>query len=988
MRLKIINLGAVALLMTLAHGLTASQATAPQTLSNSFEFRYFDTDPAANGETDFKGPTAVFDTDQRIEFLRQYAEFAKEFFNDPDLDKQVVTDAEVHNLLSNLKPQPLPKVRKKIPLKKCKCAGYKEGLTQQRRRELSKWRNIEGVCIKDAALILVNQKVRLQQAFALQSWRFSVQFKARPPATTERQTFSLSENDTVVVTVGFNDSGRIFYRSGKSEFQLHPCTADAWSEFKIEVDLAHDTGRYNFYLDGELKADHVKLNNSTNHGINTFSVEGTKNLTLDDILITGHAPTGDVKMPYTITTLLDESFEPPPRIEGWNRLEYDDTAWQTAQLPKVHGGERFAGEGLYLRKTIGLGDFTRAALNIETLDPSGQIWVNGRSVATLKNRHPARIDITEYLKPNDTNLVAVKIDHFHVRTPMHHTPSDFNIGWFVGRMSLDLTAQTYIDDVFLYAKNVSNPAHVNARIRIENKTAKPFDGTVTVGLYDWLPNESSVPAATAEFPAKIPAAGYRLLENTISVPEPRLWSCENPNLYKIEVTLKNASAEPIDDYAFTTGLRTISQRGGAFRINTRHEMLNGAQIMGFRLPIDKIAAWNRCPPIEWLAKELLMIKKMNGNMMRVHVHAWQDPARGVNDPRLAEIGDQLGIMFIWTTTAWIRTGTPWGVDFDGYPRYMKQVYNHPSIVMWEAANHPNTFKKHDLAESNRFCEKVYDTIYPVDPSRLISLTSHIRHLHFGSDLGTINQQKNPITPAPAWTAPMVTRGNQDSITGYGKDWSVLRKWPDHYTKDFLESPHRAYFNFEHEESIAQPNWDLAKGKPWYHLQSYEWPYDKGSIGRLLTVRQWCESQAWQAFSAYESMKKQRILDYDGFSWCCLHGGPNTATYKKPLIDSLGHAKLAFYTNKMAFQKVLAGSSGVDVVYGPEDELSPIIMNLGPTRTVDLRILIKNTDNVAIETKSYPSINLAEGRTITRLPPFKPLFPSKAHYVIQYKILSR
>ena len=45
----------------------------------SFELRYFSNDPKADGETDFKGPTSVFDTEKRVEFLKTYAAFASDF---------------------------------------------------------------------------------------------------------------------------------------------------------------------------------------------------------------------------------------------------------------------------------------------------------------------------------------------------------------------------------------------------------------------------------------------------------------------------------------------------------------------------------------------------------------------------------------------------------------------------------------------------------------------------------------------------------------------------------------------------------------------------------------------------------------------------------------------------------------------------------------------------------------------------------------------
>ena len=186
------------------------------------------------------------------------------------------------------------------------------------------------------------------------------------------------------------------------------------------------------------------------------------------------------------------------------------------------------------------------------------------------------------------------------------------------------------------------------------------------------------------------------------------------------------------------------------------------------------------------------------------------------------------------------------------------------------------------------------TIASHDQSRLITPTTHWMHTHYGNYDGTIDYKGNPITPVPEYMAPQVTRGNQDAYSGYGAPWTNIREAPNAWAATCLAAKEKAYFNFEHEESAAQPNWELSKGKPWYLLQSYEWEYDEGSIGRRLTTDEWRASQAWQAFAAWESMKKQILLGYDGFSWCCLHGGANMGTYQKPLIDNLRHPKLAFY----------------------------------------------------------------------------------------------
>ncbi len=252
---------------------------------------------------------------------------------------------------------------------------------------------------------------------------------------------------------------------------------------------------------------------------------------------------------------------------------------------------------------------------------------------------------------------------------------------------------------------------------------------------------------------------------------------------------------------------------------------------------------------------------------------------------------------------------------------------------------------------------------------MISLTTYWTHTYYANYKGTVDYKGNDITPVPEYNAPMVTRGGQDAYSGYGSDWSKIRTMPNEFAASCLAANDKAYFNFEHEESIGQPNWELCKGKPWYLVQSYEWDYDKGSIGRRLTTAEWKASQGWQAFSAWESMKKQVLLGYDGFSWCCLHGGPNMGTYKKPLIDDLGHPKISWYVNRMIFQKIWAGSDNTDVVYGPGDKIVPVIHNLGEKHTVRLDIYLETGEGRPAGRKSFKDLHLEAGNTLKYLDGF-------------------
>lgn len=976
MRLKIFILSGVLLLNL--HNIFS------QELSSSFELRYFTKDPKANGVTDFHGPTEVFSTKDRINFLKEYALYAREYFLDPELNTKLAPQSEVNDFLGKFKKQPMPEVRKRIIPDNWRYLGYKDKQHEESINNISEWNYTEGVNIQNYLLTFTENEVRIKKEIPIQDWRMNFSLNIIETTGQEPFSFELKRSDKTIIKTGINSEGNFYYYSGKKIVKSIKCEEEKWYSINLEIDFLNL--RYNLYINGNLIADFVSFKTNSIKEADNIVINGGKGIYIDNIKGTGFKPGTNIRSPYFINTFINENFELKPEIKGWHLPDYDDSKWKGCYLPKVHGGERYEGESLYLRNRFYIGDFERINLKIETLDPGGEIWINGRIADVVKNRHPVNIDISRYCIKNSENLIAIKVNPNFSQSPVFHGPSDKNVGWFAGRIMIDITDKSYIEEVLVNAKSVNNPAIIRNRIRLVNEKQKAFKGFLRVRYYEWFPEDSENIIAETSFPVDIDPTARFEIDGNVLVNNPHLWSFDNPVLYKMEYVLLDSDNNPVDDFVITSGIRLIDQKGGTFRINEKPEMLNGAQIMGYRVPAENLALWNRCPPPEILAEELLMLKKMDANLLRIHVHFETYKADGVNDPRIAEMCDQLGIMLIWTTASWPRQGDYWNIDFEGLPKYIKQVYNHPSIVMWEATNHPWGVDKHDIKVSNRFYEEVWNTIYPLDRSRLISPTSHNLVTHFGNDEGTIDDAGNPIIAVREYTEDKITRGNQDSYTGYGKLWTELRTIPTAYHSDMLNSSSRAYFNFEHEESTAQPNWNLMKGKPWYQIPSYEWDYDKGSIGRRLDYNEWLESMAWQAFSAWESMKMQRLVDYDGFSWCCLHGGPNMGTYRKPLIDCLGHAKLAFYTNKMLFQRVVAGSANVDVVFGPEDLIEPVIMNLDEEKKVNFEILISDLKGKIIQKKIINDVILPEGRTVTKLPEFKPMLNNEGYYIIEYKVI--
>jgi len=963
-----------------------AQAVSAAPLAQAFEVRYFTTNVAANGETDFKGKTEFLNTEQRVDFLRAYAEYGRMFWRDPRLDKEVFPLAEARVRTQQIKPQPRPQVR--VRLLEDEWAWQGQPAPKSPKKEMV-WSSPDLRSEKGRLDFLKSAKVT-QPIEPVLNWRGRLQVQLDVSKTKEESTVALDQG----IVVGFDAKQRFFYVTGQK--RVFPAITVDSTSIALVVEVDFTTRRFNVKLNDKLVADYVAFSDPQVALGSQLKIHGAANLSIRQIYGAAYLKLdADPHYPYEVKTFIDEDFKKAPSLESWTQLDYNDAGWGKAALPIVHGGERQAGEDLLLRKTFVVenpGKWSQAVLNLETVVPSGVLYVNGKPFEVIRSPKPRQIDIRSALKPC-TNVIALQIDSYTVADSqvMTHTATDKNTGWFAGRIHLDLLKPEALDDVYVSTSRIA-PDEAEEKIEVTWHSARDgiFSGKLRISLAPWFPHEAA-PVVVEEISVQAVPQIENRVTHTLKVPKPKLWTADTPNLYVAKVELLDKAGAVLDDWSVTTGIRTVSQDGGVFRINGHPEILRAPLLFGCRTPVENIAKLDKCPPLENLVQELTMIKRMNGNGVRMSVH--DSKTGGINDPRIAEIADQMGLMLIWQTSAWLREGNVFGMDFDLLSADVHLVRNHPSIVIWQAGNH---LKWHGLENAMVAHRRIYDAITRWDQTRLIAPSADYRFLAPPNDAGTFDNNGKPIKIDAIWTAPLITRGSMDYVCGYGNTWTTLRKWPDYandekpllskpraYQRSFLESKERAYFNFEHDESIGQPNWSLIKGQPYYHVASYEADYDVGSIGRLLTFDEWDASQAWQALIAYESIKKMRLLDYDGFSWCCLRGGPNMATYQKPLIDYDGYAKLAFYAHNTVFQNTFAGSANVDVVYGPGDQITPVIFNLGEARKVSLTAQLQTPGSKIIETKNLGQFSLEAGRSFIRGTPFRFNQPSDGVYVVNY-----
>lgn len=644
------------------------------------------------------------------------------------------------------------------------------------------------------------------------------------------------------------------------------------------------------------------------------------------------------------------------------------------QLPIVLGTKENQDKELILRKSFYCPSGVECSLNVRALDPCGAVYINGKKVMETDDFQPFTLDITPYVRTGGNALELVVYPRAPETLYPWHRHNDYYNGWFC--LSADI-----VDSKTLGVKELTVTT-------LQSGAASKFNVKATVD------NASLCGKEYALFLTKIyPERGDTSLlkkgvvagniSDDFELPVD-LWDVDSPNLYSLRI-------EIYDDeqvYCATEtecGFRTVEQKQGAIFINGRKTVLKGALNMQFLPPYDEIPLNHVCPSDRQIIEQILAIKAMNGNCMRLHQLGY-----GCGDRRFARICDRLGIFLIWTTRLIdsienIKWTDTWK-QAKGYQTQMLEVINSPSIIMWEGSNECHA----ELAKVDLLFDSFVSAVKEVDESRLICPVSHLYYggglyggAHYYSDSGEFDEVGNAVRSSFGWTDKDVVRSAHTYclLLGYGEPWKRMVEQDWKWQNELFYNDEKAYLVSEYA-IIGRQNPDTEEAKAFINKDSYEFSDEKNALGFVFTDGEWELSQAYQAVCASLATKQLLKNDADGMLWCCLWGGANNASYLKPIVDFYGYTKLAFYSLKEAFQKTVAFNENPDILLGAEYTVKPVVCGIKETEPFDLTITVLSEQGEEIERKTYRNI-VGNGKAC--LTPFKPRWRGDGYYVLRYEI---
>ena len=317
------------------------------------------------------------------------------------------------------------------------------------------------------------------------------------------------------------------------------------------------------------------------------------------------------------------------------------------------------------------------------------LYINGKRVGYSQgSMTPAEFEISNFLVDGN-NKVDVVVYRYSDGTYLEDQDM-----WFLSGIYRDvyLHCQPKVSVFDFFAYPSLDESYVNGSVNLQVDISNDDDAEgyleLEVTLRDWETKQINQKYTHSFTPAK----GMSKEVVTFDVENPKKWSAEYPNLYELELTLKDAQGQVTEVKKTKFGFRTVEIKDEKILVNGKPIIFKGVN----RHDFDPDHGW--AVPKERYYQDLYIMKQNNINAIRCSHYP--------NGKFFYELCDELGFYVMdeadLETHGVRRKNVPgdnplWTkAVVDRMDRMVLTNRNHPCIVMWSLGNeagHGSNFLK-------------------------------------------------------------------------------------------------------------------------------------------------------------------------------------------------------------------------------------------------------------------------------------------------------
>ena len=388
----------------------------------------------------------------------------------------------------------------------------------------------------------------------------------------------------------------------------------------------------------------------------------------------------------------------------------------------------------------------RVFLNVGACDWRTSAWVDGAPLGENQGGYtPFSLELTKLIKPDADQLLVLRVDD---------SPHPFKLEGKQGygqakgiwqTVYLEARAPVHLDSVHFY------PDIDKSSVEIRATLAEPAPADAELVLEARSPGFRGGSIAVPK--------GARGATITLSVPNARLWSPEDPYLYEVDAVLHEGGRQ--DRVSTYFGMRKVS----VTRLPSTGDPWIALNNKPFYLQITLDQAYHpdgfyTFPSDDFMREEILRSLRIGLNAIRVHVK--------VELPRKLYWADRLGLLVMADVpNSWGEPGPEMQSEAESALRGMVQRdFNHPAIFSWVVFNETwGLFSKGKVFEpaTQEWVTSMYRLAKQLDPTRLVEDNSACNYDHVETDINT-------------WHAYLPGYGWRESLDQICRDTHKGSKW--------------------------------------------------------------------------------------------------------------------------------------------------------------------------------------------------------------------